>query len=103
MVRENFKRSADEFDDVERWHNQRGQVWKNGWRTEKEFEALSDGSFNNEHIAEQWHRRKALRERYEDTELIRAILFNQGRQAEWYAWNSKPGAPRPKVTPFGET
>jgi hypothetical protein len=97
VVRENFKRSADEFEDLERWHYQRGQVWKNGWRTEKEFEALSDGSFNNEHIAGQWHRRKALRERYEDAEIIRGILFSQGREKEWFEWIADPGSDVPDV------
>jgi hypothetical protein len=41
--------------------------------------------------------RKLLRDRYEDTELIRAILFSQGRQQEWFDWISNPETSVPDV------
>jgi hypothetical protein len=98
VIKENLKQAADEFEDNERWNYQRGEVWKGGrWHTEERFRADRNGLFDNAYIAEQWHNRKALRACYEDSEVLRAILLSQGRQAEWFEWITNPGAPMPEV------
>jgi hypothetical protein len=70
------------------------------FRDERVFRTwLVDGKPHDEFDATATHEqraaRKTLHDRYEDTEMLRALLFSQGRAAEWFAWISTPGAQMP--------
>lgn len=58
-------------------------------RERQDFDALATN--------EQRERRKALHDHYNDAEMLKAILFSQNRQAEWYRWILNPGSPAPGV------
>jgi hypothetical protein len=58
-------------------------------RTRQEYDVAASN--------EQRERRKALHDRYNDSELLRAILFSRNRQAEYYHWILNPGSPAPEV------
>jgi hypothetical protein len=77
---------SNEQEDVEWWRFTNGDK-KQGytWITDEEV------------TNEQRRERKRLRDVYNDSELIKAILFTQGREAEWYAWVLHPGTPAPDV------
>lgn len=77
--------NSNEADD---WHR-----YVNGWRLDSKGEWDYDPDTSN---AQKLSRRQQL-DRYTDTELLRAILFSQGRQAEWFEWISRPGTPIPDV------
>jgi hypothetical protein len=74
--------------EAEEWHK-----FENGYKqTPKGWEYDADAT-NIQKIA-----RRQLHDRYEDTELIRAILFSQGRQKEWMEWITNPGSVMPDLT-----
>jgi hypothetical protein len=57
-----------------------------GRRARWEYSADSD---NDDRAA-----RRELRDRYEDTEMIRVLLFSRGRQSEWFEWAASPNGAR---------
>ncbi len=84
FVNENEDRQRIEFRDERVF-----KTWLVDGKPRDEFDAIAT---NEQRVA-----RKTLHDRYEDTEMLRALLFSQGREAEWFAWISTPGAQMPDV------
>jgi hypothetical protein len=82
FVNENEDRQRIEFRD-ERVY----RTWLDNGKPRDEFDAIG--------THEQRAARKLLHDRYEDAEMLRALLFSQGREAEWFTWISTPGAKMP--------
>jgi Replication protein len=81
-------RDVADASEAEEWHR-----YTNGWKLDERGAWEYDPDATN---AQKLSRRQQY-DRYQDAELVRAILFSQGRQEEWFKWITCPGSPMPDV------
>jgi Replication protein len=74
--------------EADEWHR-----YINGWKLDRR----GGWEYNPDATNAQKLLRRQQHDRYQDAELVRAILFSQGRRAEWFKWITHPGSPMPDI------